>query len=118
MVKCKNCINGGMNMCCAICGTNPSTDNAIDCKDFELRPQSIPAEDRYGRKPDKVKSLARHLGEYLEYEHEDYDKGISFIDSYPDGSINFDIAALESVLKHALDAYESTQNVKIRIERV
>jgi hypothetical protein len=47
--------------------------------------------------PDKVKPLAQYLVEYLQYE-----------DEYP----------FPELLQQALDAYESTENIKIRIERV
>jgi len=58
--------------------------------------QIIPAEDRYGRKLDKVKPLAQYL------------------------AVISDMAMLktETFFEQALDIYESTENVKIRIERV
>ena len=89
--------------------------------------QPTPAEDRYGRdvKPEtcgypeyrvnvgcvgcpydcsmKIKSLAQYLAEYI---------GHKFIDTMVIGQV------WRELLKQALDAYESTENVKIRIERV
>jgi len=61
----------------------------------------IPAESRYGHEPDKVKPLAQHLGEYLA----PLDHSNSYIIGWCD------------LLKHALDTYESTENVKIKIEK-
>jgi len=64
--------------------------------------RNIPAEDRYGREPDKVKSLAQYLAEYFEHE-------------LTNGS---DYRSHHELFEQAIDAYESTENVKIRIERV
>ena len=71
--------------------------------------KAIPAEDRYGREPEKVKPLAQYLDEYIEHEVE-----LGNIESA-------DMYAYDSwreLLEQALDAYESTEQVKIRIERV
>lgn len=103
-VKCIDCLNGGMGMQCAVCGTSPSTDNPIDCTDFEPRPQGTPAESRYGRdvKSDKVKPLAQYLVDYLQHEH----------------PVGFNRLFWKRIIEQALDAYESTEQVKIRIERI
>ena len=61
--------------------------------------KDIPAEDRYGREPDKVKSLAQYLAEYINDE------------------LSYDVTWI-ALLEQALDAYESTEQVKIRIEPV
>jgi len=50
----------------------------------------------------KVKPLAQYLGEYIEYEMID----------------NADCDTWVALLEQALDAYQSTENVKIRIEPV
>ena len=50
----------------------------------------------------KVKSLAQYLGEYLEYEMID----------------NSDCDTWVALLEQALDAYQSTENVMIKIERI
>lgn len=74
-------------------------------KALKLHKQSgIPAEDRYGRELDKVKPLAQYLAEYVEYELEDAGRA--------------DTHTWHELLEQALNAYESTENVKIRIERV
>lgn len=62
-----------------------------------------PVEDRYGREPDKVKPLAQYLATYLDYEGD---------------VLPAEIEDSRKLLQQALDAYESTENVKIRIERV
>jgi hypothetical protein len=70
-----------------------------------------------GRKPwENIKPLAQYLANYLEHEHEDIES-YSFASSYPDGSIDFDICRLEVILRQALDAYQLTENVTIKIER-
>jgi len=62
-------------------------------------------------KPDKVKPLAQYLDEYIQHE---YDKD----------NIGEDVGVLyawdswRELFEQAFDAYESTENVKIRIERV
>lgn len=61
-----------------------------------------PTKSRYGREPDKVKPLAEYLAEYVE----------------PLDHSNSYIIGWRELLEQALDAYESTENVKIRIERV
>jgi len=58
----------------------------------------IPAEDRYGRELDKVKPLAQYLFKHdCEYA---------------------DIRSSYEYFQQALTAYENTQSVRIRIERV
>jgi len=64
--------------------------------------QSTSAESRYGREPDKVKSLAQYLNEYLKYELE----------------TSTLIITGRELLEQALDAYESTERVKIEIKKV
>ena len=69
----------------------------------------VQAEPQHGRKPDKVKPLAQYLSEYLaggiDRTHEA---------GFP---VDFTKEGLRLVLEPALEAYESTENVKIRIER-
>ena len=69
----------------------------------------VPAEDRYGREPDKVKPLAQYLDEYIEHEVE-----INNISPEVDELFAYD--SWRELLQQALDAYESTEQVKIRIE--
>lgn len=73
--------------------------------------QGTPAESRYGREPDKVKPLAQYLDEYIEHEVEldNLDTGVSELFAYD---------SWRELFEQAFDAYESTENVKIRIERV
>jgi len=68
---------------------------------------SIPP-NQHGRKPNKVKPLAQYLAEYVEQE----------VEVAPAGRVTFLIESWRELLEQALDAYESTENVKIRIERV
>ena len=67
----------------------------IALKEFENE-TGTPPDPQHGRGPDKVKLLAQYLGEYLRHEIVDVD--------------------LE-LLEQALDAYQSTENVTIKIER-
>jgi len=61
--------------------------------------------------PDKVKPLAQYLDEYIEHEVEG--GNIS-----PDVDELFAYNSWRELLEQAFDAYESTEQVKIRIERV
>lgn len=67
-----------------------------------------PPESRYGREPEKVKSLAQYLDEYIEHEV-DLDN-IESADMYAYNS-------WRQFFEQALDAYQSTENVVIKIER-
>jgi len=60
--------------------------------------QATPADPQHGREPEKVKPLAQYLVEYLHYE------------------IVYDVD--RELLQESLDAYESTEQVKIRIEPI
>jgi len=98
----------------------------------EAQDQNIPAEDRYGREPDnkgkdvfvsglgcvhvvpdKVKPLAQYLGEYIEHEIET--ENILSLDDFEGLSL---YNSWRELLEQAFDAYESTEQVKIRIEKV
>lgn len=61
--------------------------------------------------PDKVKPLAQYLDEYIQHEEE-----IGNIE--PDVGVLYAWDSWYELLKQALDAYESTEQVKIKIERV
>ena len=65
--------------------------------------------------PHKPKPLAQYLAEYLDHEKYDF---AAVDEQYGDVAVEFDTTDLRDNLKQALDAYESTENVKIRIERV
>jgi len=73
--------------------------------------ESTPAKPQHGREPDKVKPLAQYLAEYVDAEIEN-------------GNISPDVAELyaynswRELLEQALNAYESTENVTIKIERI
>ena len=57
--------------------------------------------------PENVKPLAQYLGEYIEHE-------CGMVDVFTtSGAVSW-----RELLEQALDAYESTEQVKIRIERV
>ena len=87
--------------------------------DKSLITGGTPPEPQHGREPDKVKPLAQYLAKYIEHEHtEGEGYAAYFINSYPDGSVNLDIGCLRAVLEQALDAYQSTENVTIKIERI
>lgn len=72
--------------------------------------QDTPAESRYGREPDKVKSLAQYLDEYIEHE-------IELDNISPEVSELFAYNSWRELFEQALDAYQSTENVTIKIER-
>jgi len=77
---------------------------------LEAQSQSgIPAEDRYGHEPDKAKPLAQYLSEYIDHEAD-----LGNLATVPP-FVSFE---LKELLEQALDAYESTENVKIRIEPI
>jgi len=71
---------------------------------FRVVETGIPAEDRYGRESDKVKPLAQYLAEYLEQE---------IIKKYQNKREYW----MREMVEQALDAYESTENVRIKIEK-
>ena len=62
-----------------------------------------PSDSQHGREPDKVKPLAQYLAEYLNHEGD---------------ILPADIGNSKDLLEQALDAYQSTERVKIRIEPV
>ena len=70
-----------------------------------------PANPQHSREPDKVKSLAQYLDEYIEHEAELGNLHHKVAEMYAHGS-------WRELLEQALDAYESTEQVRIRIERV
>ena len=57
---------------------------------------------QHGREPNKVKSLAQYLGEYIYHE-------------LCPGTVH---GSWYKLLQQALDAYESTENVKIKVEKI
>lgn len=86
-----------MGWICSRCGHKNAANNEV-CMGAEM------GDGRCGKlKPDKVKPLAQYLGDYIK---EEIDSGC-----YYDGS-------WRELLEQALDAYESTEQVKIRIERI
>ena len=74
-----------------------------------------PAEPQHGREPEKVKPLAQYLGEYVEHEVE---LGNIHISCQGIEMMSADYDTWGGLLEQALDAYESTEQVKIRIERI
>ena len=76
---------------------------------------NTPSKPQHSREPGKVKSLAQYLAEYLN--HGRYDFAL-IDDRYGDTAIEIDIVDLKNNIEQALDAYESTENVKIKIDRV
>ena len=84
--------------------------------------ENTPPDPQHGREPEHgtlvcelpaPKPLAQYLGEYIEYEIEDNN-----IDSDAGSDALFLWQTWQQLLEQALDAYESIENVKIRIERV
>jgi len=65
---------------------------------------------QYGREPNKVKPLAQYLGEYIEHEVElgNVDVGVAELYAWD---------SWQQLLQQALDAYQSTENVTIKIEK-
>ena len=82
---------------CSRCGHKNAANNEV-CMGAEM------GDGRCGKpKPNKVKSLAQYLAEYLEHEGD---------------ILPANIGDSKAVLEQALDAYQSTENVTIKIERV
>lgn len=73
--------------------------------------KSTPADLQHGREPDKVKPLVQYLDEYIECE-------IEIGNIRPAVSDLFAYNSWRELLEQALDAYQSTENVTIKIERV
>ena len=74
---------------------------------------STPPDPQHGREPES-KSLTQYLGEYLEQEKD------VFANFGPPNClprIEIDIDSLRELLEQALDAYQSIENVTIKIER-
>lgn len=71
-------------------------------------------EPQHSREPNKVKLLAQYLNDYIEHEintcHIDADVTA--------GHSLYNWDSWRELLEQALDAYQSTEQVKIRIERV
>ena len=89
---------------CSRCGHRNAANNEV-CLGVEM------GDGRCGKpKPDKVKPLAQYLAEYLA-------AGINRIHE-AGMPMDYTEEGLKPVLEQALDAYESTENVKIKIERV
>ena len=81
----------------------------IQCIEEELKPHGTPpAKPQHGREPDKVKPLAQYLAEYLD--HDMVQRKTIYVWS--------DIKKMKAIVEQALDAYQSTENVTIKIERV
>lgn len=76
------------------------------CPNKECEIHGTPAEDQSSEP--EPKSLAQYLAEYLDYEM--VKRKTIYVWS--------DIKKMKIILEQALDAYESTEQVKIRIERV
>lgn len=67
--------------------------------------KATPVEPKHGREPEKVKPLAQYLAEYINHE-------------YVTGELIGSNKTWQEFMGQALDAYESTQGVQIRIEKV
>ena len=76
--------------------------------------KDTPAKPQHGREPDKVKPLAQYLDEYIEHEIE-----LGNIEEFATaGHAIFLGNSWAWLLEQAFDAYESTEQVKIKIEKV
>lgn len=84
--------------------SNPSVNPWNEAQD-----EGTPANPQHGREPDKVKPLAQYLDEYIEHEVE-----IGNIDPI----YMYAHDSWRELLEQALDAHESTEQVKIRIEQI
>lgn len=88
------------------------TDENGDFMIIHFPPDAPPPKPQHGREPEKVKPLAQYLDEYIEHEADEL------------GNISVAVGELyaynswRELLEQALDAYESTENVTIKIERV
>jgi len=90
-------------------------ENLEKCRNYEEITTPCPTDLQYGREPEKVKPLAQYLSEYIEYEKYNF-AGID--ERWGEANVEIDVDELRDWLEQALDAYESTEQVKIRIERV
>lgn len=59
--------------------------------------------------------LEKYLADYIEHEH-DLNSKICLAFSYPDGTVEINTDVLQETIKQGLDAFESTEDVRIRIE--
>ncbi len=84
----------------------PTRENAV--KEFETE-SGTPPDPQHGREPEP-KPLAQYLGEYVDYEAE--------LLNIQSGIRLYEYNSWRELFKQALDAYESTEQVRIRIERV
>jgi len=90
---------------CPRCGYRNAANNEV-CMGAEM------GDGRCGKsKPNKVKPLAQYLDEYIEHEAE-----LNNICAAT--ALLYAYNSWRELLEQALDAYESTENVKIRIEKV
>ncbi len=87
------------HIACRLHGISNSVYNIRDIMEVLYPLENTPSESQHGREP---KPLAEYLADYLET---DVDNGC-----YHGGS-------WRELLEQALDAYESTENVTIKIER-
>lgn len=98
------------HIACRLHSISNSVYNIRDIMEVLYPLESTPPDPQHGREPDKVKPLAQYLDEYIEHE----------IDAGNLGVLTSDMYAWDSwreLLEQALDAYESTENVTIKIER-
>jgi len=84
--------------------SNPSVNPWNEAQD-----KATPPNPQHGHEPDKVKPLAQYLSEYL----------ATGIDRMHEAGMPMDFTedGLKPILEQALDAYQSTENVTIKIER-
>lgn len=100
----------GTNVKC-VCIEN----NCKDCKhqSYHLQKDWCNRENMSCDDARNIKPLAKYLDEYLTQDL------FTYIDRrYGDERIGIKPDALKRILEQALDTYESTENVKIRLERV
>jgi len=89
------------HVACRLHGISNSVYNISDIMEVLYPLDGTPAESRYGRQLGAVKPLAQYLMEYIEHET----------------GMDCHYGTWRDLLQQALDAYELTENVTIKIER-
>jgi len=95
-------------------GTPPDPQHGRDVKSDNrkynpLLSSTLP--NQYGRDAEKVKPLAQYLAEYL------FHGAYTYTNRYGEKVIGLTPTGMIEILEQALDAYQLTENVTIKIER-
>ena len=96
------------HIACRLHGISNSVYNIRDIMEVLYPLEATPPDPQHGR---DVKPLAQYLDEYIEHE-------VELNNVSPEVGELYAYNSWRELLEQALDAYESTEQVKIRIERV